>query len=97
MRRINILLAHRQISVFMQHADVFDDGKFIAMPLLEATVVDEWGDGHLQALIKQCENTPYILVAVFGEKVYYRNPQVQVISDGSNWMTLDNFLRSVSC
>lgn len=94
MPKVKILMSNRMMSRFAQDADLFEKSKVVIQAPVTATVVDDFGDSHIQAIQKKLEGSPYGLVAVFdpGGKVYYRNPDVNVISDGQQWIPLDDYM-----
>jgi len=94
MREVKILLSDNFTTRFMQHADMFERFKVAVKPLLKATVVDDFGEKNIEAMQKRMKDAPYTLVAVFDkDTIYYRNPDVKVVSTGTQWCLLDDFLR----
>lgn len=92
MKKVNILFSDRFITRFMQHADMFERFKVIVTPLVTATVVDDFGPTHVEAIRKEAENS-YPLVAIYDETtVYYRDKNVKAISTGLEWGLLDDLL-----
>lgn len=97
MKQINILISDRVKTQFMQNMDVFEKCKVVICPLVKADVGDDFGDSNVEAIKKQHEGSPYSLVAIYDRyKVYYRDPEVKSISDGTCWTTLDDHLASWS-
>jgi hypothetical protein len=93
MKQVTILLSDRTKTNFMQSFDVFERHKVLVGALMQATVVDDFGDSHVSAIQRECESGPCELVAVFdSEKTYYRDPSVKVISDGQRCSLLDDLL-----
>jgi len=91
-KQVVILLSNLLLTRFMQDTDLFEKFKVIIMPRLIANVVNDFGPSHVAAIEKRCQDQ-YGLVAIFDDQqVYYRNPDVSVVSDGQNWERLDNFL-----
>jgi hypothetical protein len=91
-RQIVLFFFDRVMTRLAQDADLFEKFKVIANPPVICTVVRRWGKSHLQALLRRAEENPrYGLIAVVGPKrLYYRNPDIQVVSNGSTWSVLDD-------
>lgn len=97
MKQITMIFGNRQLTTFMQHADVFESFKVIMNPPITATVVDDFGDSNVQAILKGCEKEPYFLIAIYDQnKTYFRNPDVKVVSDGTQFGMLDDLLPNQS-
>ena len=95
MRQVALLFSDSKITQFMQHADLFERFKVILKPIVYATVVDDWGQKHIDA-IKSKFGEDYKLVAAVGEKsVIYVDPEVKVVSDGQKWCLLEDYLKTV--
>jgi len=95
MKDVTMLFSDRKLTVFMQHADLFEDCKVILKPAVLASVVDDFGDRHVQAILKQAAEQPdYDLVAIYDRgTVYYRDQKVLAVSSGTEWCTLDDYMR----
>ena len=97
MKTVKILFSDKRMTMFAQHADVFEKFKVIVHPIILAKVVDDFGPAHIQKIEEKCEKDNYGLVAIYDlDKVYYRNPDVRVISDGRHWQMLDEILPSLT-
>lgn len=89
--QVKLLFSHNLHTKAMQSFDVFEKFKVVVMPVVVAQVAEDFGDKNIEAI--KATSIDYDLVAIFTEdKVYYRNPEVKVISDGRNWATLDDYL-----
>jgi hypothetical protein len=93
MKKVTILFKDHFKTAFMQNADVFESFKVLVTSTV-ATVVDDFGESHVQAILEKTnEDTNYGVVAIFDkEKVYYRDPEVKVVSNGHVWNLLDDML-----
>jgi hypothetical protein len=96
MKTVKILLSSKRATAFMQGFDMFEKSKVLVQPVLMAKVVDDFGDSHIEAIKKQCdEGNSCGLVAIFDlDNIYYRDPDVVSISDGHKWCLLDEILSS---
>lgn len=87
----------RQISRFMQDADMFEKGKVALCPVLKATVEPEFCMSNIEAIKKVYNETqPYGLVAVFvpnHPEPRYVNPDVKMVSDGQYFYSVDQFIK----
>lgn len=93
MPKVLLLFADRQLTGLMQSFDVFEKSKVVLQPVVEATVVNDFGVTHAAAIKKASEAGGQHLVAVYNDsKVYYRDPGVVSISDGEKWCLLDDLL-----
>ncbi len=90
-----IIFSENFTTRFMQAADMFEDFKVLIKPPLEATVVDDFGQNNVDAMLKQLEGSPYSLVAVVTKDFRWLNPQVKTVSTGTHWCTLENYLASM--
>jgi len=90
---VNMILSDKMATRFAQDADVFEKFKVIAKPLLEAKVVEDFGPTHVQKIKEECDKGDYGLVAIYSQdKVYYRDSNIKVISNGQRWQVLDELL-----
>lgn len=93
MKQATILISDKKITQFMQAMDVFEEYKVVIAPPLIATVVDDFGQEHVDKLLKGLEdcNAPYSLVAVVTDGFHWFNPSVKIISTGETWCTLMDY------
>lgn len=97
-RTVQMMFLDHWRTQFMQQFDVFESFKVIILPIQEATVVDDYGERHIMALQKLAKDHGYGLVAIYDkEKVYYRNPDVRVVSNGRHFWLLDDILPGEPC
>jgi len=93
-KEVTILFSNRLMTRFMQDADMFEKFKVMICPPVKAKVVPGFGKKNIKAIEKQCQDSEYDLVAVYDENtVYYRNPGVKVVSTGTNWSLLDDYMQ----
>jgi hypothetical protein len=91
-KQVTILFNDRDATKFMQHCDVFEPFKVVVKPAI-ATVCEDYGESHVQALLRECASGRFGVVAVFDETTcYYRDPAVKVVSSGLEWGALDDML-----
>lgn len=97
MKVVFLLYEDRMSTRVMQALDLFEKFKVVMQPLVRASVVDDWGQPHL-AKIRGLDNEYNRLIAAFGSDgtCHYRDEAVRVVSDGRNWQTLDDYIRSLS-
>lgn len=92
MKEVVLLFSDKFLTGFMQNADMFEPFKVVMKEPVYASVVDDWGDSHIEAIKRQCADGNYDLIAAVGEEVYYSNPAVRVVSNGQGWAMLDEYL-----
>ena len=93
MPEVMILLSDRRMSKLMQDADVFEKFKVILLPAVRATVVADFGDSNVKAILRNLESGNQSLVAIYNDKVvFYRDPDVKCVSNGKTWCLLDDLL-----
>lgn len=92
-KTVYILTSNLELTRFMRDADLHEKTRVIQNPLLEADVVSNFGKKNVKAILKHCETKNVGLVAIWdAAKIYYRDPNVQTVSDGSKWFVLDDVL-----
>ncbi len=93
MKEVTILLYDVATTKFMQDADMFEPSKVALMHKVKATVVDDYGHKHVKALKERSKGAPYDVVAIYDDhKLYYRDPKIKILSDGHNFMMLDDLV-----
>jgi hypothetical protein len=92
MKQVVLIFSDKFMTQFMQHADMFEPFKVVVKEPVYASVVDDWGNSHIEAIKRQCADGNYDLIAAVGEEVYYSNPAVRVVSNGQGWAMLEEYL-----
>ena len=96
-KRLRIIMSNRFTTKFMQHADLFEPSKVVVEKPLMATLAA--GVLPTAALIERMRTAvpadgPYGLVAIFdADQIYYQDPDVKSISDGTHWSPLDRVIK----
>lgn len=91
--QVQMLFSDSFQTKFLQGFDVFEESKVVIRPVLNAEVVDDFGESHIEAILAAVKDQPYSLVAIFDlQRVYYRDPKVKTISNGEQWVPLDQYL-----
>lgn len=93
-KTINALFEDRAKTRFLRACDVFEPSKAVVRHVV-LDVVDDFGQCHVEQMIKATEGQPYGVIALFdGERVYFRDSSIQSISDGAKFVSLDAYLEA---
>lgn len=95
MREVVLLFGDKFVTRFMQDTGTFESYKVLMKPPLRAEVVDDWGESHIQAIKRQVEQSNYHLIAAVGEEIYYSDPTVKVVSNGTGWTMFADYLENL--
>lgn len=94
MKIVYLLFQDKFATRFMQDADVFEKFKVIVKPLVEASVIDDWGQKNIDAIIQKVEGSQFSLVAAFESNgvIHYSDPKVKLISNGKGFGLLSDYI-----
>lgn len=93
--KIVMVFSERLLTKFMQTSGVFEEFKFLESNVVAATVIDDFGQEHIDKIVARCVDQPYQLLCVVGEKIKWHDPAVKAISTGESWAAVDRYMDSL--